>query len=212
MEEHALTLMQWLGSLPDVLVYLLLGLAAALENIIPPIPADVMILLGGVLAGRGVVEPALVFLVVWIGNVGSALAMYALGRHFGASFFQGRLGNTLLPPLQAAALTRAYRRYGVPILFFSRFLPVFRPVVPVFAGVARVGLWRTALPIGLASAIWYGFVVYLGTIAGANWRNFMASISEVGGWLWIVTALLLLLLARGWWKMRRRLTQPGEEP
>lgn len=210
MADHAEVVLRWLLSLPEALVYCLLGLVAALENIVPPIPADVIVLLGGVIAGSGGIDPGWAFLVVWGGNVASALLMYGLGRRYGAAFFRGRLGHTLLPPLQAAALTRAYRTRGMPILFFSRFLPVFRPVVPVFAGVARLGLGRVAPPIALASGLWYGLLVYLGTIAGANWHLLLDRIDRVGGWLWAITALLLALLARWWWHLRKAARNPEE--
>jgi membrane protein DedA with SNARE-associated domain len=57
----------------------------------------------------------------------------------------------------------------------SRFLPAFRALVPVFAGVTRVPLRRVLLPLALASALWYGALVYLGAMAGAtgtsSWRS-----------------------------------------
>jgi membrane protein DedA with SNARE-associated domain len=43
--------------------------AAAVENVFPPVPADVVALFGGFLAGQGVVDPLVMFLVVWLCNV-----------------------------------------------------------------------------------------------------------------------------------------------
>ena len=54
-------LLDWLAGAHPVVVYAVLGAAAALENIIPPIPADVVVLFGGLLAGRGGADPWLVF-------------------------------------------------------------------------------------------------------------------------------------------------------
>ena len=39
--------------LPPLLIYLVLGAASALENIVPPIPADTFVLLGGFLSALG---------------------------------------------------------------------------------------------------------------------------------------------------------------
>src|SRR5690606_34323116 len=156
MMERAGSILQWLVALPDWLVYLIVGLAAAVENILPPIPADAIVVIGGVISGAGQANTWTLFFAVWVGNVSSALLTYAMGRRYGKTFFQGRLGNFLLAPRQAEALEKAYSRYGVPIIFFSRFLPVFRPIVPVFAGISHLGFWSTALPIAVASGIWYG--------------------------------------------------------
>ncbi|MEX0912187.1 MAG: DedA family protein [Gemmatimonadota bacterium] len=200
--DRATSVLSWLVSIPDWLVYTLLGIAAGLENIVPPIPADVMVLAGGVVAGVNGADVRWLFAAVWAGNVFSALLVYGLGHHYGARFFRGRLGHFLLRPAQLDALARAYRRFGFPIIFFSRFLPVFRPIVPAFAGVSHLGFWGTAIPLALASAIWYGFLVYLGAVAGANWRATVDLLANLGIWLWIVAALLLASVSIWWWRTR----------
>src|SRR5215210_1311147 len=108
MMERAAAILEWLVSLPDWLLYLLIGLAAAIENIIPPLPADTFIVIGGVVAGAGNVDPKILFLVVWLANVSTALLVYWVGKHYGTRFFQGRLGKFLLAPAQVGALERAY--------------------------------------------------------------------------------------------------------
>jgi membrane protein DedA with SNARE-associated domain len=201
----------WFLNLPDVLVYLLIGLAAALENLIPPIPGDVVVVIGGVIAGAGGANPRSLFVVVWSCNVASALLVYWVGHHYGARFFTGKLGRFLLAPAQVEALSAAYRRFGFPIIFFSRFLPVFRPIVPAFAGVARLGFWGTAIPVAVASAVWYGFLVYVGSIAGENWHNVLDSISRIGNWLWAVAVIAMLLIAAWWWRSRSGDDTPTEQ-
>ena len=57
---------------------------------------------------------------------------------------------------------------GTPAIFVTRFLPGIRSVVPVFAGVTHQGWLPVALPIALASGIWYGGLVWLGAWAGSN--------------------------------------------
>lgn len=200
--ERAESILEWLVALPDWLIYLVVGLAAAIENIIPPIPADVIVVIGGVISGAGETDTRALFLAVWIGNVASALLTYWLGRRFGTGFFHGRLGSFLLAPRQVRALSQAYSRYGFPIIFVSRFLPVFRPMVPVFAGVSRLGFWPTAIPIAAASALWYGLLVYLGSIAGANWHLLLERLQTVGSWLWIVVGVLIAV-AGYWWHRTR---------
>jgi membrane-associated protein len=160
------------------------------------------VLVGGVVAGAGSARPTGLFLAVWIGNVGSALLVYEIGRRHGPKFFEGRFGSALLAPRQIHALARAYSRYGFPIIFFSRFLPVFRPVVPVFAGVSRLSFWGTAIPVALASAVWYGLLVYVGALAGANWRAVVAFFANLGSWLAILAAVLLVGVGWLWWRTR----------
>jgi membrane protein DedA with SNARE-associated domain len=196
-------LLDWLAAAPAALVYLALGLAAALENIVPPIPADVVVLFGGVLAGQGVANVWLVFLAVWIANVAGALLVYLVGRRYGEAFFAGRWGRLLLQPQQLQQLDAFYRRYGIRVIFVSRFLPMFRAVVPIFAGVSRLGFWRTALPMAAASALWYGTIVYLGAAAGRNWREILEALSAAGRWLWVAALGVAVLVGWWWWRTRR---------
>lgn len=195
-------IVQWMEGLPEGVIYLVIGLFAGLENIVPPVPADVIALAGGFLAGRGVIDPWLAFLVVWLANVGTALLTYGLGRRYGPGFFSGRIGRIILQPGQLSRLAAFYGRYGARVIFVSRFLPGFRAVVPVFAGTSRLSLPRTALPIALASALWYGMVVYLGATAGEHWEQIRAGVEASGRWL--AVAAVVLFAGVGWWWWRTR--------
>jgi membrane protein DedA with SNARE-associated domain len=202
-------LLQWLIASPEWLVLLVLGVAALVENLFPPIPADTVVLFGGFLAARGAAGVWGAFLAVWIANVAGALIVYAFGRRYGISFFHGRLGRMILEPQQLARLDRFYRRWGVGVIFLSRFLPMFRAVVPVFAGVARLSVLRTALPLGTASALWYGGLVYLGAAAGENWPALAARVESAGKWIWIIAAPLVVAVALWWWRTRRHRERAG---
>jgi len=195
-------LLSWLGGASAAAVYLVLGAMAALENLVPPVPADVVVLFGGLLAGRGVANPWIVFVVVWGANVLSALFVYYAGLRYGAGFFAGRLGRLILHPGQLEKLAVFYRRFGIGVVFISRFLPMFRAVVPVFAGVARIGFWRTAPPVALASAVWYGALVYVGGWAGRNWDQLLALVRSVGLWAWVIALIAAAGVVWWWWKSR----------
>ena len=195
-------LIAWMESLPGALVYVVIGVMAGLENIIPPVPADVIALTGGFMAGRGVTDPILTFLVVWASNVGTALLTYWVGRRYGTRFFQGRLGRMVLQPAQMQRLGALYEKHGGKVIFFSRYLPGFRAVVPVFAGTSGMSLPRTALPIALASGLWYGLIVYLGATAGRNWEQIRAQVEASGRWLGIAAVILFAIVAWWWWKTR----------
>jgi membrane protein DedA with SNARE-associated domain len=67
-----------------------MALLAAAENIFPPIPADVLIALGAFIAARSNASPIPAFLTVLIGNVAGAMAMYAAGRKYGATWTEKR--------------------------------------------------------------------------------------------------------------------------
>lgn len=205
------SLVDWLLGLmlglPEQLIYLVVGAFALVENVFPPVPADVVALFGGFLAGQGAAHAWGVFLVVWISNVLGALFVYWVGRTYGARFFATHWGGYLLRPHQLRRLDAFYRRRGTVVIFVSRFLPMFRAVVPAFAGMSGIGWIRAALPIAVASGLWYGLVVYLGATAGRNWEAIREALDSAGRWVYVVALLLLVPVARLWWKSRH----PEEE-
>lgn len=194
----------WLVNLPPVLIYAVIGVGAAVENIIPPIPADTFVLLGAFLAPHSGTTPLLIFLVTWVANVGSAVGVYMLAHRYGQSFFATNVGHWLLQPRQLQQVGGFYARWGTPAIFVSRFLPAFRALVPVFAGVTHVPLRRVLVPMAVASGLWYGALVYLGAMAGRNWEVILAFMNRVSGVLLLVAVVLIAALAWWWWLTRHR--------
>lgn len=184
-------------------IYLLLGAGAAAENVVPPVPADTFVLLGGFLAALGRAEAWAVFFVTWGSNVCSALVVYGAGHRFGQRFFRTRIGRSLLSRRQLQRVRAFYDRWGVPAIFFTRFLPGLRAVVPIFAGVTHQRFLTVAVPVATASAIWYGALVWLGTAAGRNLEEIARWVGDLNSVL-LVVSLTLLAGAAAWWVRTRR--------
>jgi len=203
-------ILELLEGLPPAAVYAFLGLGAAIENIVPPIPADTFVLVGGFIAARGAADALGVFVATWLSNVAGALLVYAAGRRYGAEFFRSGPGRRFFSADQLETVDRFYRRWGVTALFVTRFLPGLRAVVPVFAGVSQEPLRRVLPPILVASAIWYGGLVWAGASAGGNLSEIEAWMARAnrgfGGVALVAIGALVL-----WWRMSRR-TRPKQGP
>jgi membrane protein DedA with SNARE-associated domain len=200
------SLLLQLASLPPLLIYVALAAGAAVENVFPPVPADTFVLLGGFLAAAGRANPWLVILFTWLANVVTALGVYALAYRFGEAFFGTRVGRFLLHPRQLEQIGGFYRRWGMLAIFASRFLPALRAMVPVFAGVTRVSVWRVLPPLAIASGLWYGALVYLGALAEGNWRAILAFFGRVSLVLEIVAGVLVVAFAAWYFHSRRHRT------
>lgn len=203
------SILSFLGSQGPVLLYVMLGVGSALENLFPPIPADTFVLLGAFLAAGGRADAWTVFFVTWLANTGTALLVYWTGYRYGRPFFQVGMGRFLLNPTQLKRLGGFYQRWGLPAIFFARFLPGLRAMVPVFAGVTQQRFGVVAFPVLVASGIWYGGLVWLGATAGKN-------LPAVGEWLASANRALLAIAAVivvvvVWWWVRTREAPQGEE-
>jgi membrane protein DedA with SNARE-associated domain/uncharacterized tellurite resistance protein B-like protein len=184
-------------------VYGVLALLAAVENVVPPVPSDAAVALGAFLSHRGLTTPLLVFLVTWTSNLLGAGLVYLAARHYGHRLFARATGRRLLAPRSLAVLEREYLRFGIAGIFFSRFLPGIRAVVPPFAGLVRLGAVRTFVPIAVASAIWYGGITLLGSLIGAQWQRIVGILEGVNRTMGILTLLLVVAGAAWYWIHRR---------
>jgi membrane protein DedA with SNARE-associated domain len=196
-------LVDWLTSLPIGTLYLAIAVIAAIENFFPPVPADTIVALGAFLAARGQGTALGSLAATWVGNVGGAMVMYALGRRYGAD----RLERRLLGERGSAAEARVstlYGRYGLAALFLSRFLPGIRAVVPPVAGALRVPATRAFAAIGLASALWYGLITYAGFYLGSDWESVLAMLRRYGTVAAIAAGAVLAVGLLAWWLRSRR--------
>jgi membrane protein DedA with SNARE-associated domain len=193
----------WLAAVPAPLLYTVLIVLSALENVFPPVPADVAVALGAFLAQRGATSSILIGVSCWAANTASSAAMYVLARSHADFFHQGWPAR-LLPPPAMGALERAYARYGTWGIFFSRFLPGIRAAVTPFAGVVGLSPMRALVPSAAASAIWYAFLIVAGTALGREWSRVREVVERVSGAMGVLGLIVTALVGVWLWRQRRR--------
>jgi len=197
-------LLDALASLPLVPTYLVLMVLSALENVFPPVPADTAVALGAFLARRGEVSVVPLVLLCWLANVGSAAATYFLARRHGPGFFATGWGRKILPARALRALADGYARWGIAVIFGSRFLPGLRAAVTPFAGVAGVTPARALVPAAAASLLWYAFLGLAGHTLAANWESAKAIVADTNRALGLAALVATVVLAVWLWRRSRR--------
>jgi membrane protein DedA with SNARE-associated domain/uncharacterized tellurite resistance protein B-like protein len=213
----------WLATLPPVAVYVVLALLAAVENIVPPVPADTAVALGAFLTHRGVTTLPAVFAVTWAANMLGASAVYFAARQYGRRFFATPAGRRLLAPGAIAVIEREYLRFGIFGIFLGRVLPGIRAVVAPFAGLVNLSAPRALIPMAVASAIWYGGVALVGAAIGSQWEQIERMLGSINRTLGLVAlaaiavVIVVVLMRRRrsarkplWGALRRAFREPGE--
>ena len=194
--------LSFMDQIPVGFLYVGLGIGAAVENVIPAVPADTFVALGGFLSAFGPLDSRLIFAVTWSLNVGSALVMYRVGYIHGRPFFMQGWGQRVLKNHQMDRMARFYERWGTWAIFWTRFLPGLRAVVPIFAGITQQRFGPVAVPLAAASAIWYGTLIWLGALTGYNLEVLSALLTRTSSVLAVVTVLALLPVIYWWWRTK----------
>ena len=197
-------LIGWLTSLPPAALLSAMTVLAALENIFPPIPADALIALGAFIAARNDASPLPAFVCVLGGNVIGAMAMYGMGRRFGAAWTERKF-HLRSKDAAGSKLSSWYARYGVASIFLARFIPGVRAMAAPFAGALRAPFLLTAAAITLASGLWYGVVTIIAFRAGNNWEQLAATVGRLARNTGLVAVGVALLVAGFvYWRRRQK--------
>lgn len=146
------------------------GLAGLIlvENIVPPIPSEVILPLAGVAVERGQFTFVLAVLAATLGSVLGALLIYALARSGGRPLLL-RHGRVLR--LSERDLDRGdewFDRHGAWVVLGGRLVPGVRSLVSVPAGLSEMPVLRFAALTALGSAVWNSALIGAGWGLGEN--------------------------------------------
>jgi membrane protein DedA with SNARE-associated domain len=134
-----------------------------------PIPEDITLVAGGIIAGMGFADVNFMVLVGMVGVLAGDGSMFMLGHKLGRKVLRLRPVARILTPVRFRAVQMKFSRYGYWVLFVARFLPGLRSPIFITAGMTRrVPFWRFLLLDGLAALLSVPLWVYMGYWGAAN--------------------------------------------
>jgi membrane protein DedA with SNARE-associated domain len=150
--------------------YLVIYVVALLDSVIPVVPSETTVIIGGVSAGLDPPEKELV-LVILCGALGAFCGdnlAYLLGRRSGP-WIERRAGEKTQKRLLWA--NHQLARRGGSLLITARFIPGGRTAVTVTSGITLQPWPRFAFFIGIAGIIWATYAALLGYIGGKSFED-----------------------------------------
>ncbi|MGB3837903.1 DedA family protein [Rhodanobacter sp. FW102-FHT14D06] len=170
-----------------------------------PLPEDITLVAGGVIAGLGYANVHAMVALAMFGVLLGDCAIFLLGYRYGARILQWRFVARILTPARYAKVQEKFHRYGNRVLFIARFLPGMRTTIYLTAGMThRVSFLRFLLLDGSAALISVPFWVYLGFVGADNHQWLLTWMHRGQASLWVLLGILLLVLLVSWWRHRRR--------
>jgi membrane protein DedA with SNARE-associated domain len=183
-----------LQSVDPVVVYLVMFGIAYMENLLPPLPSDVIIVFGGALVGFGRVGFAESLVASTLGSALGFVTMFKIGEWFGVRILEK--GKISFIPLSAVKTVDGwFQQYGYWIIVANRFLAGTRAVVSFFAGMTHLHIVRTTALCALSALVWNFALILGGYSLGNNWQKigfYLTTYSQVVTATVVVVALLLI--------------------
>ena len=156
------------------LAYFVICFAMFLENIIPPIPSEIIMPLGGYFVYQGNLNFYILVIFGLIGTVLGGLPWYYLGRFLNekklANFVdsKGKFIGISSRDLNKSKLW--FDKYGVSLVFWGRLIPGIRTLISVPAGIELMPLKKFLVWTSLGSLIWVVLLTLLGYVLGENYK------------------------------------------
>ena len=177
------------------------GLLIFLENIVPPVPSEVILPLAGFRARTGALNVWLVWPAATAGSVLGALVLYGVGAWLGYDRLHALAGKRWFILTSQSDLDRGERifeRHGGKMVLLGRCVPLIRSVVSIPAGIAKMPLPRFLTLTAVGSGVWNALFIGLGWILGDQW-------GRVQGWLGPVSYVVIGLVVVGlaWLAVRK---------
>lgn len=199
-----------IGSLGYFGVFLMM----AIESAAIPLPSEIIMPFSGFLVNPATITGQSIRFTLhgaafWgaAGCVFGSWVAYAVAAWGGRAFVLRYGKFVLISPHDLALAERLFDRYGSPIIFVSRLLPVVRTFISLPAGLARMPLFRFSVYTFLGSYPFCYALAYLGYRMGEHWHSLESEFRKYD-----VVIGVALVAAAVWW-IRRHLSaiRPARE-
>ncbi|MFN2543053.1 MAG: DedA family protein [Actinomycetota bacterium] len=191
--------------------YLAVFVLMAISCACIPIPSEIVLVFGGALATEAFASsqevPRLSFLVVALvgvaGSVAGSWIAYWAGYAGGRPLVERWGRYVLIRPHEVDRAERWFERHGEAAVFWTRVIPLVRAFVSLPAGVARMPFWRFTLYTALGVIPWCLGLTAAGYALGTRWHTVESYVRPIS-----IAIAALLLVALGWWIVRRARARP----
>ncbi len=181
--------------------------AAMLEYLVPPLPADSVLLASSLLIIAGTQSFHAVAIVAIAGGATGALIHYSLGHLLSrpdGTFRGERWVDLLFGKGRVDRFMGVFRRRGMWAIAINRALPGVRAVTFFAAGVARLPLAKT-MGFGLISNVcWTVAILALGTSVGESAEKIEAAFTVYKTVIYSLGGVLVVAALIAWWWRKRR--------
>lgn len=143
-----------------------------------PLPEDVPLIFGGVMAARGEINVVAHFFISMVFIIIGDSCLFFIGQRIGRATEVSPRWSKYITPDRREKVHGFFVKYGLWTVFFGRFVAGIRGAIFVSAGVAGFDYPRFVLMDFLAALVSVPVWIYLGWVTGANWEQIVDTAKE----------------------------------
>jgi membrane-associated protein len=163
-DKHLDVLIQQYGTWTYTILFIIVFCETGLV-VTPLLPGDSLLFAAGALAGRGILNPHLLAMLLFIAAVIGDAVNYHIGNFIGPKVFQ-KEDSFIFRREWLEKTQRFYDKYGGKAIVFARFVPIVRTFAPFLAGVGTMRYRQFFLYNVTGALFWVGSFVYGGYFFG----------------------------------------------
>lgn len=205
------SIVDWISIVPSLGIYAIFFVIAYLENVLPPVPGDILIAFAGYLAADGLIGLFPIWSLTVVASVIGFMNMYWFGYKLGSQIDSNREEHFLLRFINYRYFRKGkiwMYRYGQWVVVANRFLAGTRSVISMTAGMSHLNIKLTIVNSLISSALWNAALLGLGWFIRDNWMVIGEYLSGYGKVIMICIGLVVL--ARFFWLKRVKREEADE--
>ena len=192
-----------LAGFPPLWIYVSLFFFSFIENIFPPSPSDVVIIVAGTLISSSIIHFIPTLIVTSVGSVLGFMTLFFIGTQVDKKIIEkGKFKFLSSEALQKAE--KWFSKYGYWVILGNRFLSGTRAVISFFAGLSELNFKKTFLYALTSSVIWNLLIISLGVMFGNNVALVDEHLKTYSNIVLIVTLIVIALLIAKYLLQKRR--------
>lgn len=176
-------------------VYVTLFFFAFVENVFPPSPSDLVVVIGGSLVSTGVISFIPTLLLTTIGSVVGFMILFYFGSTVDRKVVHS--GKYKYIPVDAIEKVELwFKKYGYYVIIANRFMPGTRSVISFFAGMSSLNVKKTLLLAAISALVWNAIIIYLGYVFGNNVEvvdKYLSTYSNIAISITVVVVIILVV-------------------
>lgn len=172
-------------------------LAIFANQVCLPIPSVVFLMAAGSLSAHGQLQPAILLPLSVVACVAADGIWFWVGRCWGFRPMRLLCALSSNPRICFMDAQKKFQRYGLRLLFVSRFLPGVDGIMPPLAGASNVSTWRFIAFDAPGSLLWAGSYLAIGYVFAGQLDAAVAWTEQFGAAFGILAAIVICAFV-GW--------------